>query len=419
MKIKRPRHFRAYFHGVTQNPVGKTCLKITRSLQVASLALVRAMPWARQRLNLPKNAPLEATEPMPAKGLHITAAWRLPPFQRILPKLPEDHAALRFFASRVLEPANAAYVALLENGRAWGYGHGAVFTCEDRFLPAFSRDPWGAKRHAVWTRLWLPAPTPLPGRLLYLVTPEATCNYHHWLLDLLPRIGDVEKAGFRLSDFDVIVVNHAHLPYQWETLKQLGARQDQILAIDASTCLQPELMVVPSLPPSNETVTAEAIEFLRARLLPSKTKANRQRRIYLTRRDAPVRRLKNEEEIEKLVHSYGFETVVSTRLTVAQQAQTFSEAEIIIGSGANLANLVFATPGTRVIEFAAPRWLTVYHWMISARLGLDHTIVLAQGGDHVENPRIDYRQEDFSIDPKKLDRVLSALAKQLAITKTG
>jgi hypothetical protein len=97
-------------------------------------------------------------------------------------------------------------------------------------------------------------------------------------------------------------------------------------------------------------------------------------------------------------------------LSIASQATLFDEAEVIAGpSGAAFANLVFATPGTRVIEFASPNWLTVYHWMISARRGLHHSIVLGPGRLPPTELNIAGRGGDMVIDLGKLERVLATL----------
>jgi len=323
--------------------------------------------------------------------------------------LPEDGAVKRFFSDRQHVAMEPSYVAVIDGGRVWGYAYGCVFTRDGSFIPAFSRDPWGAKMHGVWLRSKLPEPVRVPGRVLYLVTPEAGCNYHHWLLDLLPRIGAVERAGFALGDFDRIVINHANLAFQWETLERLGVPRSRVFTINQSVCWQADQLVVPSLLASNEFIAAESVQFLRDRLPSKQAVVGASRRLFLSRRDASARRLVNESEIERLVHRYGFETIVLSGLSVARQAQIFSEAEMIMGSGAGLANLVFAPTHARVIELASPRWLTVYHWMLSARLGVDHTLVLANGDARAEAASIRHREKDFSIDPQKLQRVLDAL----------
>ena len=179
------------------------------------------------------------------------------------------------------------------------------------------------------------------------------------MIDLLPRIGIVQRAGMPIDSFDAIVVNHTNLRFQRETLAHFGVRPEQLINISPSLSLQADTLVVPSLKPPNEQIPAEHVRFLRREFLPAATPRARTRRLYLSRRGAATRRLLNENEIFRFLQTFGFESVELSSLSVAQQAELFAEAELIVGpSGAAFANLVFAAPGTHVIEFAAPSWLT-------------------------------------------------------------
>ena len=74
--------------------------------------------------------------------------------------------------------------------------------------------------------------------------------------------------------------------------------------------------------------------------------------IYINRK---TRRLKNELEVQSFLRDRGFKIVNLERLALREQMRLFNQADIVVGfHGAGLANLVFAKPGTKVIEIADP-----------------------------------------------------------------
>lgn len=398
-------------HAVTQNPLGKWGIRWARIAVVQGLVPLRKIDWLRRILNLPGNTPVDPLLSENASGLAIISTRQHRKFRRALPLLPEDPELLPHFRSRSSEYPEREYVTVLDGGSVWGYVHGAVFTSNGEFVPTFARDPWGPRLHQVWTRARLPPPKRIKGRALYLVTPEATDNYHHWMIDLLPRIGMVKRAGFPISSFDHVIVNTSGRAYQRETLSALGVREQQIIQAGPSLRLQPDQLVVPSLKSTNELMSAEDVRFLRDHFLPAANKERGAgRRYFLSRKDAPSRRLQNEEEVFQFLKPLGFEMLSLSGRTVAEQAELFSQAEILIGpSGAAFANLVFAPAGTRVLELASPSWLTVYHWMISARRGLRHAVVLGPGKSPPKELSIAGRGGDLVVDVSKLSRGLSTL----------
>lgn len=363
----------------------------------------------RRRLHLPSNDifdPLLHTSG--CSEVRTTLLDRASSFRRPLPQCsPADAAALPFFSAHADDPTAPSYVCEIANGIAWGHPTGGVFTAAGQFIPAFTHDPCGPAFHTVWTRLRLPTPQRLAGRTLYLVTPEATDNFHHWLIDLIPRLGLVRRAGFRLEDFDHVVLNHSGRRYQLATLAHLGIPTEKIIRADASRWVQAETLVVPSLKPGNQSFPAADAAFLREAFLGTSAAPATRRRIFLSRADAGYRRLRDEETLYPLLRSLDFEIVVPAQFDVVGQARLFAEADVIAGpAGAAFANLAFASPGTRVIEIVPPQWLAAFHWMISARLGLEHTILLGEGPVMKGVPDSSARQKDLVVDPTRLAEAL-------------
>jgi hypothetical protein len=83
------------------------------------------------------------------------------------------------------------------------------------------------------------------------------------------------------------------------------------------------------------------------------------RRVYATRRGAANPRVpRNNTVVEHWFRANGFEVVDFGALSFAEQVQVARETETIVGiHGANLTNIMFMAPGTRVIELM-PRYKT-------------------------------------------------------------
>jgi len=377
-----------------------------RRAQIRALAAPRALPWLRQRLRLPSNHAYDPLRDGDRPGIRVISLDPPETFQRPLPLfVAADADAGKFFAERTTEIIPARYVAEFTDALAWGHPTGGVLTSDSRFVPALTHDPSGAAFHAVWTRVSLPQPRALPGRTLYLVTPEARDNYHHWMIDLLPRLGLVRRAGYDLASFDHVIVNFSRRGYQLATLAQLGISPDKLVAADESLLVRAERLVVPSLKASNQTLPAADVAFLRESFLgqsaPTAAPLAR-RRIFLSRADASFRRLQNELALRPMLEAQGFEIVSLGGLEIAAQAQLFAEADVIAGpAGAAFANLVFATAPARVIEIAPPQWLAAFHWMISARLGLAHAVLLGDGPIMKGIPDVTARHRDITLSPDK------------------
>ena len=235
----------------------KAILFHTRRAQIRTLAAPRELPWLRRRLHLPANETYEPLRDNPPSHARVVPLDPAETFVRPLPEIPNaPPEACAFFAARTHEVTAPSYVAEFHDGVAWGHPTGGVFAADGRFVPSLSHDPAGPDSHTVWTRFRLPQPQRLAGRTLYLVTPEATDNFHHWMIDLLPRLGLVQRAGFELSQFDHVIVNHDERSYQLATLSRFGISPDRIIRATDDVFRRCDSLVVPSLKANHQAMPA-------------------------------------------------------------------------------------------------------------------------------------------------------------------
>ena len=63
--------------------------------------------------------------------------------------------------------------------------------------------------------------------------------------------------------------------------------------------------------------------------------------------------------------------------------QHFSQARVVVAShGAELTNLIYCSPGTKVIELFSPYYLKPCFRELAALCQLDYTAVIGNGGSH-------------------------------------
>lgn len=231
-------------------------------------------------------------------------------------------------------------------------------------------------------------------------------NYYHWLFDYLPRIYLFQLSGF---SFDHYITPKLTKSFQYETLSLLGIPMDKIIQIDKNPFhLKAEKLVVASIPHNLGSAPKWTVDFIRNRFLnQSKKKDQEYERIYVSREDARRRKVINEDEIMSVLSKKGFKKVTLGSLSVQEQVNIFSSANFIISAhGAQLTNLAFCEPGTKVIELYTAT--TDCFWKMSSYLGLDFYYLKCpeKNPDTPNNKKI---LENITIDVKELVNLLTSV----------
>jgi capsular polysaccharide biosynthesis protein len=96
------------------------------------------------------------------------------------------------------------------------------------------------------------------------------------------------------------------------------------------------------------------------------------RKLYVTRRNAKVRRVRNEVQVADYLTDWGFEVVALEERPFREQVQLFAEAEVVVAQhGAGLINLLFAQSPC-VLEILSDQDRQIYFSLISASRGFAH-----------------------------------------------
>ncbi len=161
----------------------------------------------------------------------------------------------------------------------------------------------------------------LRGRYLSLLLGNHA-NHFHWLLMNFARLAILQSVDF--ERLDGILVPAGLTPTQEEALHLAGLTQHAPLRpVERGESLQIETLVLPWNVASSYGVNPDAVAYLRS-LVPPRPPQKRpraKRRIYIDRRNAPLRRLFNEEEIIDTLRREGVEPATMEGLSLADQAR--------------------------------------------------------------------------------------------------
>jgi capsular polysaccharide biosynthesis protein len=226
----------------------------------------------------------------------------------------------------------------------------------------FGVDGWN--EHPVFLRTRLPEAQHVDGTLLSLATRGSAGNYYHFLMDVLPRWG-VFRECLPEVEPDVLWLNNGSR-FMRELIGMLGLDAYPAISPGKDTAVRADRLLAPCIPNPHLMAPAWTTSWLKANL-PAREVASKPRRLYITRgRGKNTRRLVNEAQILRILEPHGFVVFDPGAHTVQEQIDHFTGAEAIVAPhGAALANLTFCSPGVRVLELFAPRYVNPCYWTIA------------------------------------------------------
>jgi hypothetical protein len=296
-----------------------------------------------------------------------------PPGSRYTEQIEGVYQAAREISVPELRPAGPlgdAYAGRIDDwasrlNRGWTYGSfdvpdvrlwpefGVHSSPSGHFIDVYCGDDTFSNPKYQFTQAILPA-VPVVGRQPagIFLTPSWYHNFYHWMVDILPR---VELVGTALAEgIPVIIPHHISKPRQAtlsRALAVVGHDDAPILEVPGGVH-RFDRMVMPTRLSLTLDVSPRQRDFMRRMMLPIAERKSGRKRIYVSRRDAKIRRVVNEPEIESILRARGFETIVLSELSPAAQAGAFHDAEAVIGHhGAAFANLAYCERGAVLIEF--------------------------------------------------------------------
>lgn len=370
---------------------------------------VRQFLPLNDRLKLPRKAYGTSREWWESEGSHTGA--------KLTPLDPPKHIKRREPATNEPEPHWIferdrednnweTFVLEFEEGRILR-DDAVVLTPDRAILGDVSREPNRKPQEHSLFRPWRLPPMERVRGTAAVLSVVGGKRYYHWLMDLLPRLGLLERAGYILGKIDKFVVNDFSEPFQKETLAHFGITEDRLIVPTYSTHLKADRLLLPSLPGTSGNPLKSTHAFLRKAFLP-KTPSPQKRRLFLSRKDATYRRLLNEDEVTAYLEKRGYEPVTLSGLSIKAQAALFQSAESIVAThGGGLANLVFATPGARVVELFAPTYVNTCFYALADLADLNYAYLLGEGPRPKKGDDPHAIEANFTVNLNALEAVLS------------
>lgn len=232
---------------------------------------------------------------------------------------------------------------------------------------------------------------------------EYSNNYFHFITETIPRILLIEELDIPL-DIPYLFEDSLHVNMR-QLITLLNHKKRPVIYLQNDRVYSVASMYLPSDmssvidayncgTESRETVLET--HYIRAginRCLAdlSIVDARQSRKIYASR-SSGYRKLLNEADLEARLAGLGFEILKTEGLNIETQARIFRDASIVIGpTGANLTNIVWCNPGTKVVVLASDHPShQLYFWELLGKVSsCDVTIV--------QGPRAYNRDDKYSV----------------------
>ncbi|AYA36883.1 glycosyltransferase family 61 protein [Hymenobacter oligotrophus] len=308
------------------------------------------------------------------------------------------------------EQLPAAFVLTLRNGRVYADNPNsvAIISADNRLVGDVSfqyGNSWNLaqpEHNNIFRQQWFVAPTRIEGTVFSLLSGggAASGNYYHWLVDSLPRLHLLQEAGL-LGSVDYFLVYNRNHGFVRESLAHLGIGPERIIDVETHRHVQAtQLIATTSVRGQGTHVPRWASDYLRAAFLPPDAAVASRfgPLVYISRRDASMRLTRNEAEVEKLLHGYGFETHVLSPYSFAEKVALFAGARVVVGPvGAGLANLVFCPTGASVIELFSEHFVVADYLDLATKAGMHYQFLVSTLGALVKDRRQAW-EEDLLID---------------------
>jgi len=306
------------------------------------------------------------------------------------------------------------FILKLANGRVWGR-NGAVITTDDVFVTDVSQEFGPAKfdssLHSIWRRLKLKKPTEVNGSVAVVAAPGGNV-YAHWLCDIMPRLMMLKAAGI-LQKVDKIVMSFGWLNWQVETLDRLGIDKTKIINTidDTEFHLRAKTLYVPSYPNVHGTVNGWVCETARNIYIDKQHPSKKCERLYVSRAKAVGRQTTNEEEVVSFLEKeYGFKRIFAEEYSTSEKARVFFDAECIVGPhGGGFTNLLFCSPGCKVVDMFPPGDFTTYFWVLANANKLEYAYFFGKGQMPTREKDYIQRNQNVDVDIENLKTLLKKL----------
>ena len=182
------------------------------------------------------------------------------------------------------------------------------------------------------------------------VVDDWSTGYFHWLADVLPRLFTVRE---RLKDLVLLLPQtYKDLPFVQASLRPFAI--GGIEYIRSNEVLSCRRLLMPTQTAPSGHYNEELIRDVRDLLVGFFAGEPRDiwgDRVYISRSQAPKRRIVNEEEVVETLRPYDFRIIRAEDHSFEEQVKIVSRARYLVSNhGAGLTNMLFMNAGANVLE---------------------------------------------------------------------
>ena len=240
------------------------------------------------------------------------------------------------------------------------------------------------------------SPLNLSGKSLCLASTGAE-TFFHMVFDSLGRLWVAEKAGFRIQEFDYLIVQQ-DTPLLRRFLEILGAGSSRLVDLSKVRHVRCENLFIGSYQSAMGHYHPGFFDWLRSRTQNRSRyeAASSEKILFLSRAQAVSRRLLNEEEIERAFPLKSIHRISLEKYTLEEQLDLFHQAAAVVAPhGGGLSHLAWARPGLPVLELFPKGFFNACYWELASSVGAPYGCV---EGESTETGIAATR--DFTIFPK-------------------
>lgn len=213
-----------------------------------------------------------------------------------------------------------------------------------------------------------------------------TDNYYHFVYDTLPYLISFKKIKDDVKNIKLLMYyTHDNKFYKFvmEFLEILGIYESDIVILDDNTTYSRVYISSTYTYGENpkQLPRDEIYDFYREIVNNVNKKSNDYKgpkKFYISRRSwihndfsnigtnyTTRRKCENEDELVKLLQSYGYEEIFTEKLSTFDKIKLFNNAESIVGAiGGGLVNVLFSKPNCKLIAIISPTFLDVNYRFI-------------------------------------------------------
>ncbi|QKG55499.1 glycosyltransferase family 61 protein [Hymenobacter sp. BRD128] len=264
------------------------------------------------------------------------------------------------------------------------YNDGIVFKNFKFFIPSLPEE-WliDHVKYTILIKQWFAKKKFVDEEQVALIFDQwSSANYYHWIIDSLPRLLLLRDNFPKCK----ILLPYPIPAYILKTTTLLGFEEFIPVKNQEVTYFKNLILVQHTSPPKFHS--SIMIRRLRQELLSSLsiTAGDKSKRLYISRSKQTVRRLLNEDDILPILKSNNFEIITFEGMPFEDQVRMIIASKLIVSThGANLTNILFAYPGTTVVEMHNKNTDNFLYFRLCTNLNLKYYSIPCEASQYIDN----------------------------------